>query len=90
MRLNEKLHRVRYRVNRGKPHIRLNPEVCARCPERICLTLCPVENFFLEGQRVMLKWEDCLECGACRIACPLEALDWDYPEGGFGISYRYG
>jgi ferredoxin like protein len=90
MNLNEKLHRVRYRVNRGKPHIRLNLERCTQCAERVCLTLCPVENFFMEAQEVMLKWEDCLECGACRIACPLGALDWDYPDGGFGISYRYG
>jgi len=90
MKLNEKLHRVRYRVNRGKPHIRLNPDACFECSERACLTICPVENFFEEDQKVMIKWEDCLECGACRIVCPVGSLIWSYPDDGFGISYRYG
>ena len=27
---------------------------------------------------------------ACMIVCPLGAVTWEYPPGGFGIRYRYG
>ena len=90
MRLNEKLHRVRYRVNRGKPHIRLDPEVCSRCTERACMAICPVEAYFEEEGQVMLRWEDCLECGACRIGCPHLNIEWRFPRGGYGISHKFG
>lgn len=90
MNLSEKLHRVRYRVNQGRPHIRLKPEVCAACPGKTCLNVCPVDNYALEEGRLIFKWEDCLECGACRLACSQQALDWEYPDGSFGVSYRYG
>ena len=90
MNLNEKLHRVRYRVNSGRPHIRLNAEVCSDCLEKTCLYICPVDNFSLEDGKVVFKWEDCVECGACRIACTRGSLEWDYPDGSYGISYRCG
>lgn len=90
MNLNEKLYRVRYRINRGRPHIQLKDNVCSDCIDKTCLTICPVDNFSLEGGKVVFKWEDCVECGACRIACAKQSLDWNYPDGGFGISYRYG
>jgi phytoene dehydrogenase-like protein len=28
--------------------------------------------------------------GSCHVACPLGALQWSYPRGGFGVQYRYG
>ena len=32
----------------------------------------------------------CLECGTCKVACPPDALHWEYPRGGFGVIYRSG
>lgn len=90
MNLSEKLHRVRYRVNSGRPHIRLDEGACTKCSERTCLNICPVDNYSLEDDKVVFKWEDCIECGACRIACTKQSLEWNYPDGSFGISYRYG
>ena len=26
----------------------------------------------------------CGECGMCRYICPVDAIDWNYPEGGTG------
>jgi len=31
-----------------------------------------------------------LECGTCRIACGAEVLEWNYPEGGAGVQFRFG
>ena len=90
MNLNEKLYRVRYCVHSGSPHITMNDEICSRCLEKSCLNICPVDNFSLEENKVIFKWEDCVECGACRIACSRGSLNWNYPDGAFGISYRYG
>ena len=90
MNLNEKLHRIRYRINPGRPHIKPDPRACAECMQKACIYVCPVENYVLEDEVLVFKWEDCLECGACRVVCPSPALQWDYPDGAFGISYRYG
>jgi len=51
--------------------------VCANCKEKPCTEFCPARVF-----------EGCLECGACRIACPNNNIDWNYPRGGFGIQFR--
>ncbi|OUO89803.1 ferredoxin family protein [Gordonibacter sp. An230] len=33
----------------------------------------------------------CLECGTCRILCGDTILEkWTFPQGGMGVSYRYG
>jgi len=90
MNLNERLYRIRYRIDSRNPHLSLNGGICEKCVEQDCLNICPVDNFILEEGHVVLKWENCLECGACRIACPYGSIRWDYPNGAYGISYRYG
>ena len=33
----------------------------------------------------------CLECGTCRLLCGDALLEkWEFPQGGMGVSYRYG
>lgn len=79
-------------VHRGQPHLRIRDgEPCRRCARRECTTVCPAENYRLEADgRVSLQWEGCLECGACRVACPHRNVAWEYPAGGYGVHYRYG
>ena len=60
---------------------RLKPAV------NICPAGCYSEN---EKGEVSLNVEGCLECGACRIACGIEVLEWSYPEGGAGVQFRCG
>jgi hypothetical protein len=26
----------------------------------------------------------------CRFVCPLDAIEWSYPRGGFGVAYMWG
>jgi len=33
-------------------------------------------------------YETCLECGTCYVVCDKEAVDWNYPRGGYGVCYR--
>ncbi|WP_243678951.1 4Fe-4S dicluster domain-containing protein [Vulcanisaeta distributa] len=32
----------------------------------------------------------CLECGTCRVVCPENNIEWNYPKSGFGVQYRFG
>jgi ferredoxin like protein len=75
-----------------EPHIIINQEICqAECQIRYCLQVCPAELYTLDMQgKVQVKYEGCLECGTCLIACRHEALTWHYPRAGHGVQYRFG
>jgi ferredoxin like protein len=53
--------------------------------------LCPA-GLYTENEKgeIVLDIDGCLECGTCRLACGVEVLDWNYPEGGTGVQFRYG
>jgi ferredoxin like protein len=89
--LEDKLYLNRFKVNNGHPHLSIkHKELCQRCEEKSCVYVCPVENYKMANGEIELSWEGCLECGSCRIACKYGAIEWNYPQGGFGIKYRYG
>ena len=54
--------------------------------------VCPAATYEwnVEETRVAVRFENCLECGACRLVCPHANITWRYPMGGMGICYRYG
>ena len=58
--------------------------------EKPCLYICPVQNYVIVDDKLVFSWQGCVECGACRIACPHDAIEWEYPRGGFGVCFRYG
>ena len=89
MKIDDKLALDLFHVDK-EAHIKVNQEICGKCPHKICTYVCPVENYKLEGENVVFSWEGCLECGTCLIACDQGAVTWDYPQGGFGICYRIG
>ncbi|CDX03961.1 4Fe-4S ferredoxin-type iron-sulfur binding domain profile [Desulfitobacterium hafniense] len=85
----EKLLTIRHNVSRT-PHIVLDTEKCTACLQKPCLYFCPVGCFSLEDNEIKFQYEGCLECGTCRVMCGNNALTWDYPQGGFGVSVRLG
>ena len=89
MAIEDKLLTTRFNID-AEPHIRVEREICENCRERPCLYVCPVKNYTLMDNRVVFSWQGCVECGACRIACPGQAISWEYPRGGFGVALRYG
>lgn len=53
--------------------------------------ICPAGLYTLNDKgKVELASDGCLECGTCRIACGNEILDWNYPNGGSGVQFRFG
>ena len=93
MEIEDKVYQVRFNSD-ALPHIRVDVKACQACDGKPCLYVWPVQNFTLQDDgRVDFAWERCMECGACRLVCRAygkSAVDWSYPRGGFGVSFRYG
>ncbi|MFH1421600.1 MAG: 4Fe-4S dicluster domain-containing protein [Planctomycetota bacterium] len=89
--LPDKLATIKFKVAK-EPHIKLDSEKCEKCINKPCVSVCPAGNYQIseENRKVILSWESCLECGSCVLVCPYEAIEWQYPTGGFGISYSQG
>jgi len=73
-------------------HISINHEICRTlCKAKYCLFVCPAKVYTLSKDgTIHAKFEGCLECGTCVLACEERALKWHYPKGGFGVQYRFG
>lgn len=74
-------------------HITVDQSRCQVCAQKPCLTVCPAEVYRQVKHKIVVAYENCLECGACEIACDTGGeggIDWRYPRGGFGIIFRYG
>ena len=87
--LDEKLFTVR-RKPITHSHITLNEELCKDCPRRVCTYICPagVYTWNEPAAKIEIRYENCLECGACRVACGLDNIEWSNPVWGEGISYK--
>jgi len=87
----EKLSVNKYELDEGVPHISVDNAICQQqCQLKPCLFVCPANVYTEQNGEIMVDWAGCLECGTCKVACPTEALDWEYPRGGFGVIYRHG
>ncbi len=87
--LEERMRTVRFKVD-DQPHIVVNAAVCAKCSVRACVYVCPANLFVpLDDGGILFNYEECFECGTCYIACNQEgAIQWSYPRGGYGVTFR--
>ena len=85
--LDDKLFTVR-RKPLKESHIRLDKQLCKKCLNRICTYICPAEVYVWDDakNKIDLRYENCLECGACRVAC--DGIEWANPVWGTGIAYK--
>ena len=37
-----------------------------------------------------IRYENCLECGACKIACEKNNILWKYPNVEYGVKFKNG
>jgi ferredoxin like protein len=79
----------RFAVDEANPHIRVDPEICARCTARPCLVVCPARCYQVKDGHVRFEYAGCLECGTCRVMCAEKGVtQWNYPRATFGVSFR--
>ncbi|MDF2923642.1 MAG: 4Fe-4S dicluster protein [Paenibacillaceae bacterium] len=88
----DKLFTIRYKCDENSHLSIKNAEACIRCGGKECNTFCPAEVYEWDkaAKVTHVAFENCVECGTCRIACPGDNIGWVYPKGGYGISYRFG
>ncbi len=73
-----------------QPHIVVNRETCKSCSHRACTHVCPAGcyQWHAINLKIDLAYEACLECGSCLVVCDKGAVKWNYPRGGYGVSFR--
>lgn len=64
----------------------------AACKDKPCTTVCPAKVYEWEAahNKVVVNYENCIECGACRMLCPFDNIQCEWPGGGQGVKYKYG
>jgi len=76
----------------AEPFIVVDTEKCNNCEAKPCLYICPAEVYTWKEQ-LNYNTEGCMETGACLIVCHkigAGAINWKYPSGGKGITFKLG
>ena len=89
--IKRRLATLRYQTDAKEfAHITTKPEICAKCPHSFCTFVCPAQCYQRIEGRLVFRYEDCVECGACDIACDQGSVTWTMPRGPYGVRYRFG
>ena len=91
MSIDDKLSKVKYNCD-NISHLTTNEEKCKNCKTKACTYICPanVWQWNEDSKSMHINFENCLECGACRIACEKQCIDWEYPSGNKGVTFKQG
>ncbi|OZC63631.1 ferredoxin [Rhodococcus sp. 15-725-2-2b] len=57
-------------------------EPCIDIMDKSCMVECPVDCIYEGGRMLYINPDECVDCGACEPACPVEAITYedDVPE----------
>ncbi len=58
-------------------------------PVKALLLLCPMGCYTTAGEKLLMSYEGCVECGICRVLSSPHQIRWEYPRSGKGIQYRF-
>lgn len=87
--IEEKLSLLKYKPETIS-HIEVDKELCLKCKSKECTFFCPASVYKIEeGEVPKIEYENCLECGACKIGCKSKSVKWNFPHGGCGIVYKF-
>ena len=72
-------------------HLKLSGAAkCEECEKLFgspCTRFCPAEVYRREEGSLRIDFSNCLHCKTCRIKCPMENIEWTFPQGGDGPRY---
>ncbi len=87
MNIDDLLAKTKYNPDKIS-HLIPNQEKCKNCENRICENVCPagVYKWDENENKLLVNFENCLECGACKIVC--HNIDWTYPNGTKGVIFK--
>ncbi|NKS65967.1 (4Fe-4S)-binding protein [Rhodococcus hoagii] len=52
-------------------------EACIDYMDRSCMEECPVDCIYEGERKLYINPNECIDCGACELACPVEAITVD-------------
>lgn len=89
--IDDKLYTVKYRSD-TESHLVPNLNDCVNCKDRPCTFFCPASVYTWDPvqEKLIVGFENCLECGACQIGCTFQSISWRYPKSGFGVTFKHG
>ena len=89
-----KIRFVEFRPDDTFRHVTVtDPGLCRDCKNKECLAICPAAVFrwdHIPGHPLTVLYRQCVECGACRLACPAGNIAFIYPRGGYGVIFHQG
>ena len=54
---------------------------CIKCKLTDCVEVCPVDCFYEGKNMLVIKPDECIDCGVCEPECPIDAIVSDTVEG---------
>ncbi len=90
LKIEDRLALLNYNTDKSYEHITIDPDICAKCPDHFCVFACPANCYTLINGKLNFKYEDCVECGTCDIACSHGSVKWTLPKGDHGVIYKFG
>ena len=54
---------------------------CIKCKLMDCVEVCPVDCFYEGENFLVIKPDECIDCGVCEPECPVSAIEPDTNEG---------
>lgn len=85
--IEDKLYTLKYKTD-TKNHLNPNMVKCLQCLEKPCTIICPASVYSYNEleKKLVVSYEKCLECGACKVVC--NHIDWEYPKSGKGVNFK--
>ena len=54
---------------------------CIKCKLTDCVDVCPVDCFYEGKNMLVIKPDECIDCGVCEPECPVDAIVSDTEDG---------
>ena len=54
---------------------------CIKCKLTDCVDVCPVDCFYEGKNMLVIKPDECIDCGVCEPECPIDAIKPDTEKG---------
>lgn len=92
MSIPDRLAGNRYVTDEEESHIVVHQDVARSTGTgRLLVAVCPAHVYSEEADgSISVEYAACLECGTCLAVAAPGALEWRYPRGGMGVSFREG
>lgn len=50
-------------------------EQCIKCKYMDCVSVCPVNCFYEGEDMLVIRPDECIDCGVCEPECPVDAIE---------------